>query len=216
MSEQGTRAAYGDRAAEYSRLLGSIDQMAAADGRRIEDWAARADGTGAGEDRSGGLLLDLGCGPGHWTAHLAAKGHRMIGVDPVPAFVDHARRSHAGVAYRTGDVFGPGVEDASCAGVLAWYSLIHLDPARMQEAVDAIACLLRPGGTLLLGFFDGPRIEPFDHAITTAYFWPASALQKLLVEDGFTILDVEQRTDTGARPHGAIEARWDAPEEDPA
>lgn len=201
MSEQGTRNAYGDRAEEYARLLGSVDRMAAEDRRRIETWAARTDGV------SCGLLLDLGCGPGHWTAHLASRGHRVRGIDPVPGFIELAHDTHPGVAFSVGDVFAPAIGEPTCSGVLAWYSLIHLEPARMRAALASIVRMLRPGGTLLLGFFDGARLEPFDHVIATAHYWPVSQLESLLEDVGLTVTDVEQRTDPGARPHGAIEAR---------
>lgn len=214
MSEQGTREAYAARAEEYARVLGSIDQMAAPDRWDIEDWARRtsagstADGACDAGGSPGGPLLDLGCGPGHWTAHLAAQGHHVLGIDPVPEFVDRARTAHPGVEYRLGDVFAPGVEESSCAGVLAWYSLIHLPPERMKEALASIGRVLHPGGTLLIGFFEGPRVEWLEHAITAAHFWPVAELERLLGNVGFTVSAVERRTDTGARPHGSIEARW--------
>lgn len=214
MSEQGTREAYAARAEEYAQALGAVEQMTGVDRRHIEHWARRttAGGTvGGAGDADGSAarpLLDLGCGPGHWTAHLAAQGHHVLGIDPVPAFIDHARTAHPGVEYRLGDVFDPGIEESSCAGALAWYSLIHLPPERMQEALASIGRVLRPGGTLLFGFFEGPRVERFEHAITAAHFWPVAELERLLRDVGFTVSAVEQRTDPGARPHGSIEARW--------
>ncbi len=45
--------------------------------------------------------------------------------------------------------------------------------------------LLRPSGTLVLGFFasdDG--VTAFDHAVVTAYRWPADLLTQHLVEAG--------------------------------
>ena len=62
------------------------------DVRRIESWGGGVDGP----------ILDAGCGPGHWTAHLSALGHEACGVDPVPAFVQIARREHPGTEYRLG------------------------------------------------------------------------------------------------------------------
>lgn len=58
-----------------------------------------------------------------------------------------------------------------------------------------------------LGFFEGPRIEPFDHAVVTAYFWPIDAMEQELTRAGFEIVDTHARTDQGSRPHGAILAR---------
>lgn len=43
-----------------------------------------------------GRVLDLGCGPGHWSAHLHGLGADVVGVDLVPEFVAHARRTHPG------------------------------------------------------------------------------------------------------------------------
>ena len=67
---------------------------------------------------------------------------------------------------------------------------------------------LRPGGRLLLGFFDtSSSAEPLDHAVTRAYAWPRDVLASMLAETGFRIEQVEHRTDPGARPHAAIHAR---------
>ncbi|MFC7373749.1 MULTISPECIES: class I SAM-dependent methyltransferase [unclassified Brachybacterium] len=189
--------AYSRRAQEYSDLLGSIDAMAPTDRHRIETWAAEVHGP----------ILDAGCGPGHWTAHLASLGHDVEGLDPVPEFLDIARRAHPEVAYRAGS-FGDLVhEPGRYGGVLAWYSLIHLDPVQVPETLSILHDALRPGGTLLLGFFDGPCQEAFDHAVATAQYWPAAHMAELLGCAGFDVLEVEQRQDPGVRPHAAITAR---------
>lgn len=189
-------ADYTRRAAEYAELLGTMGATAAPDRALVERWARATSGP----------LLDLGCGPGHWTAHLAALGADVRGIDPVPAFVEIARRAHPHVDYRLG-----GVErlpaDARWGGILAWYSLIHLPPTEMPGALARIHAALRPGGTVLLGFFDGERIEPFDHAVTTAHRWPVAALGTALAAAGLVVEHTERRTDPGARPHAAILAR---------
>jgi SAM-dependent methyltransferase len=38
-------------------------------------------------------ILDLGCGPGLYTARLAAHGHTCVGIDFAPAAVDYATRA---------------------------------------------------------------------------------------------------------------------------
>lgn len=190
-------AAYAARAQEYAELLGSLEAMAPADRRRIESWADGADGP----------LLDLGCGPGHWTAHLASLGYDVHGVDPVEEFVAIARRRHPEVRYHLGALEGLRRRRDSYGGILAWYSLIHLPPAEVPGALAVLHGALRPTGTLLLGFFDGPRREEFDHAVAPARFWPAGEMATLLEQVGFARLEVKQRQDPGARPHAAIAAR---------
>ena len=45
-----------------------------------------------------GPVLDLGCGPGYWAAHLHTLGIEVTGIDLVPEFIDHARAHHPGPA----------------------------------------------------------------------------------------------------------------------
>ncbi|MBD1544477.1 hypothetical protein G9E11_19985 [Arthrobacter sp. IA7] len=57
-----------------------------------------------------------------------------------------------------------GVPDGHLAGILAWYSLIHFEPAELPLILGEFARCVKPGGSVLLGFFDGPAGEPFPHA----------------------------------------------------
>lgn len=202
MGSDHVRTAYAERALEYATLLGHVEDLAPQDRDHLEGWAARVDGP----------ILDLGCGPGHWTAHLADRGHEVRGIDPVPAFVAIARARRPDVDVRLGGVDDlPGVSgpDGGYGGILAWYSLIHLDPAALPGALAAIRGALRPGGRLLLGLFDGGDAtgpEPFDHAVVTAYRWPAPVVVDLLRAARLEPVNVVRRTDPGSRPHLAIEA----------
>lgn len=189
--------AYARRVEEYTALLGSLEAMAPADVRRIETWARTACGP----------LLDLGCGPGHWTAHLAALGLDVEGWDPVAEFVRSARDLHPGTVYRHAALADLEGHPGTWGGILAWYSLIHLEPAEMPGALSALHRALRPSGTLLLGFFDGARQEPFGHAVAPAQHWPVGRMAELVEAAGGEVLDVETRTDPGARPHAAVHAR---------
>ena len=188
--------AYSDRAQEYASALGRLDAMALQDVRRIESWGGGVDGP----------ILDAGCGPGHWTAHQSALGHEACGVDPVPAFVQIARREHPGTEYRLGSFADLQEEHGAFGGILAWYSLIHLPPEEVPSVLALLHGALRPTGRFLLGFFDGARQESFDHAVATAQFWPAEQMVELLERAGFTIIDLERRQDPGARPHASISA----------
>ncbi|MFA0849802.1 class I SAM-dependent methyltransferase [Curtobacterium sp. WHRI 8282] len=196
MKERVT-AAYSARADEYAALLGSMDAVHPDDRALVDAWAAG----------QSGALVDAGCGPGHWTAHLAQQGHRVSGIDAAPEFVEHARRTHgASVDFRVGSLDALPLADGSVDGVLAWYSVIHHEPSRIGGPLDEFRRVLTPGGGLLLGFFEGAAVEAFDHAVITAYRWPVASLAALLDEAGFDVVDVHTRTDPGHRPHGAISA----------
>ncbi|MBT1606563.1 class I SAM-dependent methyltransferase [Curtobacterium flaccumfaciens] len=196
MTERVT-AAYSARADEYAALLGSMDAVHPDDRALVDAWAAG----------QSGALVDAGCGPGHWTAHLARQGHRVSGIDAAPEFVEHARRTHgASVDFRVGSLDALPLADGSVDGVLGWYSVIHHEPSRIGGPLDEFRRVLTPGGGLLLGFFEGDAVEAFDHAVVTAYRWPVASLAALLDEAGFDVVDVHTRTDPGHRPHGAISA----------
>ena len=194
MSLESVRGPYGARASEYVEVVGRMDHVAAPDLALIEAWARAVDGP----------VLDVGCGPGQWTHHLAGLGMDVAGVDPVPEFIEIAQATHPDERYRVGRAEALGVGDGSLGGVLAWYSLIHTDPEQIGAALTEFARCVRPGGGLALGFFTSSTLEPFEHAITTAYSWPVDVLTSQVEAAGFTVTHTESRTDRPARAHGAI------------
>jgi SAM-dependent methyltransferase len=195
--DAAVRDAYARRADEYTEQLGTMAAVHPADRQLVSDWA----------DGLAGPVIDAGCGPGHWTRYLADRGLAARGVDQVPAFIDHARAAHPGVAFELGSVDALANAPGSVGGVLAWYSLIHHDPAVILSPLREFARVLRPGGGLVLGFFEGRRVEPFDHLVVTAYRWPVAELSDRLRDAQFEVTEVQTRTDTGQRPHGAIVAK---------
>jgi SAM-dependent methyltransferase len=189
--------AYSRRAAEYTDLLGSMDSVHASDRQLIDSWC----------DLVSGPALDAGCGPGHWTDHLSRRGLEIHGVDLVPAFIEHARVAYPGVRFEIGSIDRIEAPDESLGGVLSWYSTIHHHPSRIAVPIAEFARVLRPGGVLVLGFFDGRELEEFDHAVTPAYRWPARELESILEAHGFEVLETHRRAGQGHRPQGAILGR---------
>jgi SAM-dependent methyltransferase len=189
-------AAYTKRADEYIEAVGKIEHVAEADLAYVLSWARSVDGS----------LLDVGCGPGQWTDFLRESGVDIEGVDPVEAFIDDARQRYPSARFRVGRAQELGVPDASIGGVLAWYSLIHIDPERLDEPLAEFARAIRPAGSLVIGFFDGVAGEPFDHAVAPAFYWSVDALAERLEGVGFAVTDARTRQDPGVRRHGAITA----------
>ncbi len=111
-----------------------------------------------------GRVLDLGCGPGLYTARLAALGHTCRGIDFSPASIDYARRQAAGAgpacAYTLADLrradYGAGFD--SGFGQVAPYDLVMLlygefnvfKPADSAAILAKARAVLAPGGKLLL------------------------------------------------------------------
>jgi ubiquinone/menaquinone biosynthesis C-methylase UbiE len=189
--------AYDARADEYIRRFGSVDKLAQADRRTIGLW----------RDETSGPLLDAGCGPGHWSDVLSDGDRReVVGVDGSGRFLESARRRFPGIGFLRADVSALPAGSASVGGLLAWYSIIHTAPADLPAVFREFARVLRPGGSLLLGHFDGEAGTPFDHAVTTAYYWSADALHELLAPHGLAVARSASRQDPGVRRHGELVA----------
>ncbi|BCJ47500.1 methyltransferase [Actinoplanes ianthinogenes] len=105
----------------------------------------------------GGPVADVGCGPGHVTAHLHELGVDAFGVDLSPAMVDIARRDHPGLRFEVGSMTDLHLADASLAALLAFWSLIHIPDEAIPAVLGHFRRVLRPGGTVLIGFHAGDQ-----------------------------------------------------------
>ncbi len=188
------RQAYARRAREYIAALGTMSAVHPLDELLVSGWARSVNGP----------VLDAGCGPGHWTSHLAAQGIDARGIDQVPEFVASARAAYPVVPYRLGSVDALPYGDACIAGVLAWYSLIHHEPPSIGTPLAEFARVLRPGGRVLIGFFEGAVVEQFDHAVVGAHRWSLEALGTALSAAGFDVVEEHVRRSAAHRPHGAV------------
>ncbi len=105
--------------------------------------------------QGGGLVADVGCGAGRITAHLRHLDVDAFGIDLSPQMVEVARRDHPGLRFEVGSMTNLALADASIAGLVAWYSLIHIPDDELGSVFDHFQRVLRPGGPLLLGFHVG-------------------------------------------------------------
>lgn len=197
---QSVRGAYSAVSENYIELIGDCSQEHADDMGLV-----RRHLTGLA-----GSVLDLGCGPGHWTSYLQSLGADVAGVDMVPEFVAHARATYPGVTFRLGSMTELDIPDHTVTGVLSWYSTIHLGPYELDGALTEFRRLLAPSGVLVVGFFDSDDgVARFDHKVIAAYRWPADEFSARLTQAGFTEVErlgrrLPERPD---RRYAAIAAR---------
>ncbi|GAA0712452.1 class I SAM-dependent methyltransferase [Dactylosporangium roseum] len=191
------RRAYASVAELYIELFGTRQQVHADDLAFIGRHLAGRPGT----------VLDLGCGPGHITDYLRSLGVSATGIDMVPEFVAHAQATHPSGRYHLGSIEELAVADRSVAGILAWYSLIHLPPRDLDGVLAEFRRVMAPAGALVLGLFDGDEVAAFDHKVVTAYRWPVDEFSERLRRAGFTEVERLRRPSEGThRPHAAIAA----------
>jgi SAM-dependent methyltransferase len=95
-------------------------------------------------------VVDIGCGTGLVTRHLAARGHRMTGLDPSAAMLAIARGRPYGSSIRWihGEVTDLPPLDADLAIMAGHVPQFFLTDAAWASALASIARALRPGGWL--------------------------------------------------------------------
>jgi SAM-dependent methyltransferase len=197
MDVERVRDAYASVADLYIGLFGTAQQVHADDlafiGRHLSIRS--------------GAVLDLGCGPGHITDHLRSLGVDATGIDMVPEFIAHAKAAHPTGRYQLGSMKTLDVGSGSIAGILAWYSLIHVPPQDLDGVLAEFRRVMAPAGRLVVGFFEGDEVVAFDHKVVTAYRWPVGEFSARLARAGFTQVECQRRTGDGThRPLAAVAA----------
>ncbi|WP_238010668.1 class I SAM-dependent methyltransferase [Dactylosporangium sp. AC04546] len=146
---EDTRTSYDTVADNYAEFIdGSIEREPYLGGA-LALFATLVAGGGNGP------VADVGCGPGHVTAHLRGLGVDASGIDLSPAMVELARRTYPDARFDTGDMTDLTLPDASLAGLVAFWSTIHVPDEHMPAVCAGFHRVLRPGGVLLVGFHAG-------------------------------------------------------------
>ena len=145
----GTRASYDADAAGYAAV---VDGLLDANPYLRASLALFADLV---RDVGGGPVADVGCGPGHVTRHLHHLGVDAFGIDLSPEMISIARRDHPGLRFEVGTMTDLDLADGSVAGVLAFWSVIHVPDDAVPGVFTQFGRVLRPGCPLLVGFHVG-------------------------------------------------------------
>src|SRR4051812_7620284 len=111
----------------------------------------------------GGVVVDLGCGSGIWTAELAAAGYQALGIDLSPAMIALARGRAPAADFRVASFVT--AELPRCAAVTAigeCFSYL-LDPQNSERQLVAlfarIHAALEPGGCLIFDVVTPGRVR---------------------------------------------------------
>ena len=125
----------------------------AAEGRDIDGEVRLID---AMADR-GSTIIDAGCGTGRVGGVLAARGHRVVGIDLDPHLVSVAREDHPGGRWEVGNLAEMDLHDgeervAADLIVSAGNVLTFLAGAERRPALQAMCEHLAEGGRIVVGF----------------------------------------------------------------
>lgn len=134
-------------------------------------------------------VLDVGCGTGRLVSTMQSGGLDVTGLDLSPGMIGIARSMHPEVLFHVADLAQMPVASGTFAGVLAWYSLIHVPPEDLAGALTEIARALKPGGFFLTGFQIGSGSRLLHHACSDigdhdAYLRTPEEMAKALADAG--------------------------------
>ena len=150
--------------ASYDEVANTVAELWR-DDLDAKPWDRAVLGTFAELVGAGGRVADVGCGTGRITAWLADRGLDVFGVDLSPGMLAVARRDYPHLSFSIGDMTDLQIPDRSLAGLVAFYSIIHIPPARLPEVFAGFGRVLAPGGHLLIVFQAGDDVRH----ITEAY-----------------------------------------------
>lgn len=170
MSEQETLAVYDREASAYQKM--------------IADWNDPSLSTFIDALPAGGAVLDLGCGPGHASAVMAAAGLNVTATDGSAEMVRLAAR-HPGVTAKRAtfdEIAGTALYD----GIWASFSLLHAPRAKLPRHLADLHRTAKPGARLHLAMKLGSG-EATDGLGRFYSYYSALELDQFLAAAGFTV-----------------------------
>ena len=112
--------------------------------------------------RGRGLVADIGCGPGHVAKYLYDQGVTVVGIDLSPEMIKCAASLNPGIEFSVGDMRKLSLPDAGLAGLVAFYSIVHFEPAELNGIMLELGRVLVPGGLALVSFHIGEQLVHVD------------------------------------------------------
>jgi SAM-dependent methyltransferase len=145
------------------------------------------------QEAGGGPVADVGCGPGYVTAYLHDTGVDAFGIDLAPEMIAIARRDYPHLRFDVGTMTELDLADDSVAGIVAFWSVIHVPDHAVPGVFEEFRRVLRPHGQLLVGFHVGDQTRHTSEGYTgrpinvESHHRPPSRVMGWLRDAGFTI-----------------------------
>lgn len=157
--DETLKAYYAARAREYERIYDRPERQP--DLRRLEEMIPA--------ELDGRAVLEVACGTGWWTRHIAARALRVVATDATPETLAIARAKDlpaSRVSFELADAFDPPAHLRDFDGAFAGFWWSHLEQGECRRFLEALHRCLRPGASVV--FVDNLYVEgsstPIDRA----------------------------------------------------
>jgi trans-aconitate methyltransferase len=166
------------------------------DDRHSFVWKKAGDLIDLLDPKPGERILDLGCGTGHLTAELAARGAEVIGLDASVSMVAQARQNYPKLKFTLADArtlkFDESFDAVFSNAALHWIP-------EAGSVIESVARILKPHGRFVLEMGAHGNVARIVQALSTAlqeaghaprnpwYFPRAGEYSSLLEHHGFEV-----------------------------
>ncbi|MFL5625957.1 MAG: class I SAM-dependent methyltransferase [Ktedonobacteraceae bacterium] len=154
-------------------------------------------------------ILDIGCGHGRDSLLLAQMDFHVIAADASKAMLEQASKLCAGqpgaerITFRCMDMRSIDLPTASCGGILASASFLHIPKRENLNVLSAFLRVLVPGGALMLlvkecDEGEAERYETHPQTGHTRFFarYRGPELWDLLEQAGFVVIEINAAVDS--------------------
>lgn len=150
------------------------------------DWLIASLGLQAGDS-----ILDLGCGPGLYSARFAEKGFQVTGVDysrrSIDYGVEYARQHRLDIQYRYQNYLTLDDENLYAAALLIYGDFCPLSPEQRSRLLGNVHRAVKPGGHFVLDVTTPTHRRKYGnrngwYAVETGFWKPGP---HLVLEEGF-------------------------------
>jgi SAM-dependent methyltransferase len=144
----------------------------------------------------GDPVVEIGCGPGQIGVFVRARGLWVVGLDLSTEMARLASRRLDGAL--VADMRWLPFASARVAGIVAFYSLFHLERAELGPVLREFRRVLRPGGRVLFSTHEGEGDVVIDRfldepVLIAATYYALDELVRASETAGFTVTRAERR-----------------------
>lgn len=138
-------------------------------------------------------ILDVGCGPGNFSAYIASRGHRVTGIDISTAMIERARMLVPTGDFRVMNMSRLRFSANSFDGLLVAYSFLHVPKRHAKNVLHEFCRVLKPRGVLALMVKEGTGHHNLPSPLVAGRYcfvelWREETLSQLLKETGFDLI----------------------------
>jgi cyclopropane fatty-acyl-phospholipid synthase-like methyltransferase len=155
-------------------------------------------------------VLDIGCGSGIPVARfLVNHGFEVTGIDVSPKQIELARTNVPEARFEIRDMRGLSRAEYPSDGLVALYSIFHIDRRQHGRLLRTLHTLLRDGGPLLVTMgasdWQGTESDFFGAEMSWSHYGPARN-REMVENAGFAVL-LDEIDLSGGERHQVLLAR---------